>query len=74
MIDREGQIKGKHLKARKDENWQSNPIEYFIKYDTGGSKINSVQGVVIEAENAKQALDTLNDLLPYFKLLYIRRV
>lgn len=70
-VNRDGQIKGKHLTAA---GASVKHVEYFIRYDTGKMKADAVQGVVVDANSAKDAFKTLSDEIPVFRLLDIKRV
>ncbi|MCK5615204.1 hypothetical protein KAR91_75775 [Candidatus Pacearchaeota archaeon] len=49
-------------------------IAYFLKYDTGLSKVDSIKGVVVMTDSASGAITALEEMLPYFRLLDIKRV
>jgi len=75
------QIEGKYIetKALKDTkgemiNKEMTHKEYFIRYDSGGTDQDSIQGVVIFASSAKIAIKVLSKEYAYIKLLRVERI
>jgi len=73
------EIKGKFIKTKEvkvgDVAFGGSMVnEFFIRYDTGGANQDSIQGVVVEAYSAKEALVGLGEEVGYFKLLRVERI